>query len=342
MADNDHLPSSKKVRLGEYSFRLAGVSIEDPYWQSVHDDFEPEFQNFCRRLIQRDYVCLDIGANIGVKTLFLSRHCANGRVISLEAGRKVAATLARNIALNECTNAISYHAAAAGHDGTLTFDEASAWGHQDKGGVTVEAMTLETLVSRNSLDRVDFIKLDVEGGEFPVLKSSLDLINRFESLVHVELNSLTLLVWGNTNPREFIEWIGNSFSEVYAITRKGSNKPLLTRVETQDQCGTILHRNLIDDGCVTDLVMSNSPYRFEPVPQHFEDQIIGLNRQAADMRQRIAALKADLAALEADLNASRSEASSLKAERAALLASTSWRISAPIRWLKTTGSRSPT
>jgi hypothetical protein len=41
------------------------------YWQSVQDDFEPEFQSFCRQFIQSDYVCLDIGANIGVKTLFL-------------------------------------------------------------------------------------------------------------------------------------------------------------------------------------------------------------------------------------------------------------------------------
>lgn len=93
----------------------------------------------------------------------------------------------------------------------LTFDEVSAWGHQGKNGVTVEAMTLETLVVRNNLDRVDFIKLDVEGGEFPVLKSSLDLINRFETLVHVELNSLTLLVWGNTNPREFVQCTSESF-----------------------------------------------------------------------------------------------------------------------------------
>ena len=56
--------------------------------------------------------------------------------------------------------------------------------------------TLEEIVSRHQLTRVDFIKLDVEGSEFSIMRSSLDLINRFESLVLVELNALTQLTWG--------------------------------------------------------------------------------------------------------------------------------------------------
>ena len=298
MAD-DQLPGpSKRVTIGGHTFELGGVSAEDPYWLNVQDDYEPEFQAFCRQMVQRDAVCLDIGANIGTKTLFLSRHCPDGRVVALEAGRQVEAVLARNIRMNACSNAVSYHAAASDHDGSLTFAEGSAWGHESNVGAEVEAMTLETLVSRNKLERVDFLKVDVEGGEFPVLKSSLSLINRFETLVYVELNSLTLLVWGNTNPREFLEWIGSNFQHVYAVNRSAPGQPLLSPVVTTDDCRAILHRNLVDDGCVTDLVMSNATHRFGPTREHFEEQMTAVLSQLSIQSVQLAALHAKNADLQ--------------------------------------------
>ena len=139
---SDRFPS-KPITLDTYTFQLHGISTNDAYWKGLHDNFEPEFQRFCRQLIHPDYVCLDIGANIGIKTLFLSRHCRQGCVIAVEAGKAVADCLATNIAANGCPNVISHSAAAAGHDGTLIFDEDSAWGHEATNGVEVEALTLE-------------------------------------------------------------------------------------------------------------------------------------------------------------------------------------------------------
>jgi FkbM family methyltransferase len=157
---------SKPITMDSYTFQLHGIASHDTYWEGVHNDFEPEFQRLCRRLVMPDYVCFDIGANIGVKTLYLSRHCREGRVIAVEAGRIVAECLATNIIANDAHNAISLHAAVAGHIGSLTFDEASAWGHLAAGseGAQVEAVTLETIVAGHELTRLDFIKIDIEGG----------------------------------------------------------------------------------------------------------------------------------------------------------------------------------
>lgn len=220
---SDRFPS-KPITLDGHTFQLHGIASDDLYWSPItRDDFEPEFQRLCRQLIQPDYVCFDIGANIGLKTLFSSRHCPQGRVIAAEAGKTVAECLATNISANGAHNAVSHHAAAASHDSTIRFNEASAWGTQvASGGAQVEAVTLETLAAQHELTRPDFIKIDIEGGEFAVLRSSIDLINRFEALVLIELNSFTLLAYGDTNPKEFLEWIGANFSYVYALTKGDS------------------------------------------------------------------------------------------------------------------------
>jgi FkbM family methyltransferase len=303
----------KPISLGSYQFQLHGLALDDIYWNLVHDDFEPEFQQLCQLLVRPDSVCFDIGANIGVKTLFLSRHCPHGRVIAVEAGPVVAECLAANINVNDVRNAVWYHAAAAGHDGSLRFEEHSAWGRGGTEGSEVEAITLDTLASRQKLDRLDFIKIDIEGGEFPVLQSSIGLINRFDPLVYVEINSWALLAWGDTNPKEFLQWICRNFRHVYALNKVDPAKEMLTPMPCGDDGMAILHRHLIDDHCLTDLILCNSAQRLTPSTGYLEQQI----RQA-----------------RAERDAADKRLAQVSAERDAILASSSWRLSAPLRWFK--------
>ena len=67
--------------------------------------YEPELRAVFRKLIHKDDVILDIGANIGYHSLLFSKACGpKGQVYSFEPVKKNYTQLIKNIALNEIKN----------------------------------------------------------------------------------------------------------------------------------------------------------------------------------------------------------------------------------------------
>ena len=310
----------KNITIGGYKFALHGLSEDDPYFAGIGENAESEFYEICRGFVPEDSVCLDIGANIGLKTLFLSRHLSGGQVIAIEAAPKVGECLERNVAVNHARNVTVEHIAIGDRSGVTNFADTSAYGHISENGVEVAVTTMPALIERLGLSRVDFIKIDVEGFEFPILKNSIDTINQMESLVVLEFNSWCQIVYSNTSPREFIAWILDNFEFVFIVKRGGAGESLLERIGKDDSI-RLLRQNIMEDGCVTDLMVTNSARRLDPSPQFL-------------MRQLSAAVAARDAAI-AECERVTAEREAAIAERNALLASTSWKVTEPLRRLAT-------
>jgi FkbM family methyltransferase len=181
-------------------------------------------------------------------------------VIAVEAGQKNAECLSINVKTNNLKNVDVVNAAIGDRTTEVKFVENFAWGYLSDEGAIVPMATIDEVAKQFALDRIDFIKIDVEGYEFPILKSSLDLINKYGSLVLTEFNSFALLACSNTNPREFIEWICGNFRSVYALNREAVGE-MLTPVTP----GDFLHRNLVSDSCVTDLLITNRADRLKSI-----------------------------------------------------------------------------
>jgi FkbM family methyltransferase len=184
------------------------VSQEKPYGidysLTLHG---PEGERLGRRFVAEDAVCLDISANIGVTAMHLSRHAHSGRVIAIEAGEKNAQCLRTNITVNGLTNVEVLNAAIGDRTTEVKFSEHFAFGHISSDGVPVPMMTIDDLAARFSLDRIDFIKIDVEGYEYKILRSALNLVNRYGTLIYFELNSYCQVALSDTNPKEFMNWL---------------------------------------------------------------------------------------------------------------------------------------
>jgi hypothetical protein len=153
-------------------------------------------------------------------------------------------------------------AAAGAEPGSLLFHEAEygagshlVSGHHLADGampaVRVPVETLDGVVSSRGLDRLDFLKMDVEGFEPDALAGAAEAIGRFRPVVYIEFNSWTLIAYRNLNPREFLEDLVRRFPHVLAFGPDGRLEP----VGGQHGMLGFLHRNLVERGCVDDLVL---------------------------------------------------------------------------------------
>ena len=155
-----------------------------------------------------DPVILDIGANIGVHSLWFSKLAGpRGKVHAFEAQRIVFQMLMGNLALNCVENVFAHQVAVGAGSGTLQLppvDYARPWNFGGMGlaeespdpqfahgsaertaaerDEPIEVVALDSL----GIARVDLMKIDVEGMELDVLRGGQDTLERNRPLMQLE------------------------------------------------------------------------------------------------------------------------------------------------------------
>ena len=129
-----------------------------------------------RRFIKRGDIVVDVGANIGYFTLLMSRLVQkDGLVLAIEASASTFRKLTKNIERNHCGNVISRQVAVSDRKGEIELFY-SKYGDKDTGKIStigqsgatvVTSVPCDTLTSVLTsavpIDRVSFIKIDIEG-----------------------------------------------------------------------------------------------------------------------------------------------------------------------------------
>ncbi len=215
-------------------------------------------------LIARDSVVLDIGANIGLTAALLSSIAVDGRVLAFEPDPQTFEFLQQTIAANNMHWCTPYQFAFGSQAGTLAFmsDPHDSTGNRlVPDGVALGGSNGEVAVKRLDdflieldLSRLDFIKMDVEGFELDVLKGATETLLKFRPKLFLEFNSFTLIAFGNQNPRDLLAFLHSTFPYVYQF--HNGHASLMENTEAELQ---FIHRNLIQHGCVDDLLCSFAP-----------------------------------------------------------------------------------
>ena len=164
--------------------------------------YEPEITNVIKRLVKPGCVAVDVGANIGCHAIVMA-HAAgpNGMVIAFEPHPVVRERLIRNINLNRlsnivpCSLALSNEAGQAAlyssnredaNQGISSFYNVHAEFAFPPETMSVEVDTLDAVMQRQQLARLDFIKIDTEGNEVRVVQGGVDSIRKFRPSIVFE------------------------------------------------------------------------------------------------------------------------------------------------------------
>src|ERR1700724_3140198 len=187
----------KYVKISGKSFAIYG---EDDYLREMGDEFEPNTVTLFKRLCSPDARVLDIGANIGMTALALSQICERGRIVAIEPLPRNFEYLKQNVSKSGARNVKLFNFALGSSEGSVLMQ-----GHpsnfacsfvadnytiptDDHFSQRVPVKRLDDVFPDLSLDRVDFMKVDVEGFELEVFAGGRETLIIYKPIVFLELN----------------------------------------------------------------------------------------------------------------------------------------------------------
>jgi FkbM family methyltransferase len=191
----------------------------DPRWMDPIADaivagetwFLDDYYVLLDRLGPGDTV-LDLGAHLG--TFALAAAALGCRVACVEAAPRHVRLLEASVARDGFDQLRVVHGAVTDHEGTVQFLPSGPWGTIANSAVEgtpsmiqartlapteVPALTADGLLDRLGWDRVDVVKLDVEGAEVAALRGMDRLLSRPDApILLYESNAHTLQFFGHT------------------------------------------------------------------------------------------------------------------------------------------------
>jgi FkbM family methyltransferase len=156
------------------------IALTDPYWYLFCYDeiFKEEIYKF--KADSQSPFIIDCGANIGLSVIYFKHLYPNARIVAFEPDQVIFRVLQRNLDAFHLENVTIYPEAVWDCETELSFQpDGSVGGRLCEGGTT--ARPVKTARLKNFLNqKVDFLKIDVEGAEYEVLRDCAD------SLVNVD------------------------------------------------------------------------------------------------------------------------------------------------------------
>ena len=233
-------PFLLKIKISKYDYKAyCPINKDDLINMTIREDeiidhFRPK---------EKDIV-VDIGAHIGRYTIISSKRIGpNGKVVAIEADPANFELLNRNVNLNKLTNVTSLNYAVYSNQTKLKLylpGKQSGFTiyntimvnrgkHQGK-FIEVNGNTLDNLLEQNKINfaNINWIKIDVEGAEFEVLKGAQNVLSKSNDIailieIHNSQNGTNLY-------RPIIEFLNRyNFRIVYEKIHDGGERHVIVR-----------------------------------------------------------------------------------------------------------------
>lgn len=150
--------------------------------------------------IKKGATCIDIGANVGMYSVICSKYAGqNGKVLAFEPSTQTYRALYNviNGKIMSLSNVQLFNMALGDKDANVDL----IFSYENNGRImdpltrignsqgNIKMTTLDRIITSLNIERVDFIKIDVEGFEFNVLKGAVNVISKFHPLILMEVDN---------------------------------------------------------------------------------------------------------------------------------------------------------
>ncbi|VVB82625.1 Hexuronic acid methyltransferase AglP [uncultured archaeon] len=125
-------------------------------------------------------VIIDCGANIGLSIIFFKWLYPKSRIYGFEPDKKTFDLLQSNISKNNLKDVHLINAAVSDKDGKIDFfidpkhighmAMSTRHGRMPKQKISVQSILLSSFIKKNKIEKIDLIKMDIEGSEKEVIR----------------------------------------------------------------------------------------------------------------------------------------------------------------------------
>jgi FkbM family methyltransferase len=152
--------------------------------------FKQVYGAVSKRLAKSPETIIDLGANIGMATLYLANQFSNSRILAVEPEPANFGMLNKNVqSLIRAGRCKTLRAAVWNEDGDADLGSAGEgvfWSFYAKAGgnsaSAVPARSMNSLVRESGFETVDLVKVDIEGGETQMFRGNLDWLDRVRAI----------------------------------------------------------------------------------------------------------------------------------------------------------------
>ncbi len=214
--------------------------------------WEPHETAVVVKHLRRGMTVVDIGAHIGYYSLLMSRLIGDsGRVHSFEPSTSTRALLNQNVRINNAGNVTVYPYAITDHNhlARMYTDRASPasnslWGKPRADSFIVEAHTLDTILGDL---KIDFIKMDIEGGEAKALRGMARIINNSPKLMMLTEIYPCGLVRAGSSLEGYVEQLLRYFA-LFEVTSGGLVPTDLSKIKHSTKVAGVVNLLCIKKG----------------------------------------------------------------------------------------------